>query len=122
MLRINNVITRKYAVKSGSTETDYWTIGYNNDYLVMTWAGNDNNDKVKGSESKITKRIWAKTISNLPNNNKNWYDIPKGVTIDTIDPLSGIYKDNGFACFFEKGSEPSYINYEIYNFLANKKP
>ena len=122
LLSISNYLNGKYAVKSGSTETDYWTIGYNNDYLVMTWAGNDNNDKVKSIDSKITKRIWAKTISNIKENTNSWYEIPKGVTIDTIDPLTGNYKENGYACFYEKGSEPSFINYNLNYFIANKKP
>ena len=122
LLSISNYLNGKYAVKSGSTETDYWTIGYNNDFLVMTWAGNDNNDKVKSIDSKITKRIWAKTISNIRENSKSWYEIPKGVTIDTIDPLTGNYKENGYACFYEKGSEPSFINYNLNYFIANKKP
>ena len=122
LVSISNLLDSKYAVKSGSTETDFWTIGYNKDYLMLTWAGNDNNEKVKSSESKITKKIWAKTITNLPNNTKKWYDIPSGITIDTIDPLSGEYKQDGYICYYEKGSEPSYKDFEFYEFLQNKKP
>ena len=122
LLSISNLINGKYAVKSGSTNTDYWTIGYNKDYLMLVWAGNDNNEKVKSNESKITKRIWAKTIDNIPDNNKTWYEIPSGITIDTIDSISGEYKENGYVCYYEKGSEPSYNNYELLDFIANKKP
>ena len=119
LLSISNDLDGKYAVKSGSTETDYWTIGYNKDYLMMTWAGNDNNDKVKSNESKITKKIWAKTINNIKDNNKTWYDIPPGITLDTIDTISGNYKENGYVCYYEKGSEPSYNYFDLYNFIAN---
>ena len=48
-------------LSEGKTETDYWTIGYNKNYLMMVWAGNDDNDKVKARDSKITKKIWSKT-------------------------------------------------------------
>ena len=117
LLSISNLLDSKYSVKSGSTDTDYWTIGYNKDYLMLTWAGNDDNKKVKSSESKITKRIWAKTITSLPNNTKTWYDIPSGITIDTIDSITGEYKENGYICYYEKGSEPSFNNLELYNIL-----
>ena len=113
LISISNVLNGKYAIKSGSTSTDYWTIGYNNDYLVMVWAGNDDNSKVKSIDSKITKKIWANTIENIKDNKKTWYEIPNGITIDTIDPYSGESKINGHICYYEKGSEPSfnYIDY-----------
>lgn len=109
LLSISNELDSKYAVKSGSTETDYWTIGYNKNYLIMVWTGNDNNDKVIGKDSKITKKIWSKTITNIKTNKKEWYEIPKGITASTINPLTGKYKDNGIVCFYEKGTEPNYI-------------
>ena len=108
LVSISSLIDGKYAIKSGSTATDYWTIGYNKDYLVMVWAGNDDNSNVKTTDSKISKRIWANTINNIKDNNKTWYDIPTGITADTIDPISGEEKIKGYLCYYEKGSEPSY--------------
>lgn len=110
LLNISNILDSNYAVKSGSTKTDYWTIGYNNDYLVMVWNGNDNNEDVKLSESKISKKIWANTIINIKNNNKGWYDIPSGITLDEIDTISGYSKYKGYVCYYERGTEPSYDN------------
>lgn len=121
LINISNLLNGKYAVKSGSTSTDYWTIGYNKDYLVMVWNGNDNNDKVLSKDSKISKRIWAKTITNIPNNNKEWFDIPPGIVIDYIDPITGEKKENGYACYYEKGSEPTYNYDEYLNFISIKK-
>ena len=118
LISISNILDSKYAAKSGSTSTDYWTIGYNNDFLVMVWAGNDDNKKVLSSESKITKKIWANTIVNIPSNNKKWYEIPNGITIDTIDIISGEEKVNGYICFYEKGTEPSYNYFELYENLT----
>jgi len=122
LISISNLIDSKYAVKSGSTNTDYWTIGYNKNYLVMVWAGNDNNDQVKSTESKITKRIWAKTINNIYNNQKEWYEIPKGIISNKINYISGEYDDNGYICYYEKGSEPNYQKYELLTeYIDNKK-
>ncbi len=111
LLSISNELKGKYAVKSGSTGTDYWTIGYNKDLLILVWTGNDDNSKLNSSESKISKKIWAKTISKLSNN--SWYEIPSSITATLIDPISGEIALNGkgFICYYEKGTEPDYKYY-----------
>ena len=112
LVSIGNELKSKYAAKSGSTSTDYWTVGYNKDYLMLVWAGNDDNTKVKSKDSKITKKIWAKTISTIKDNKNEWYDIPKGITAASINSISGEPSSNGFVCYYEKGSEPTYdINF-----------
>ena len=118
LLSVSSDLDSKYAVKSGSTSTDYWTVGYNNDYLVMVWSGNDDNTKVKPDESKITKKIWSQTITNIKNNTKTWYNIPDGITLSTIDPFTGVFKPNGYICYYEKGSEPNYNSIELYEKLS----
>ena len=115
LVSISNKLDSKYAVKSGSTATDYWTVGYNKDVLILVWAGNDDNSKVKSSESRITKYIWANTIINLDVNKKEWYDIPKGVTSSVIDPISGEVSAKGFVCYYEKGTEPNYVYNNIFD-------
>ena len=119
LISISNELDSKYSVKSGSTKSDYWTIGYNNDYLIMVWAGNDDNSDTQSKDSKITKKIWAKTITNIKTNNKGWYEIPKNITISTIDPLSGKIKENGIPCYFIKGSEPNFETLEFFDKIAN---
>ncbi len=118
LISISNELKSKYAVKSGSTKNDYWTVGYNKDYLVMVWAGNDNNAPLKSTESKKTKKIWARTITNISDNKGLWYEIPRDITASVIDPISGTASNKGFVCYYEKGSEPTY-NYS--DFIANKK-
>ena len=120
LLSISNKLDSKYAVKSGSTSTDYWTIGYNNDYLMMVWAGNDDNSEVNPNDSIITKQIWAKTITSLKNNTKSWYELPKGITMNPIDPLSGKVKSNGIPCYFENGSEPGFETIEFFETISKK--
>ncbi len=115
LVSISNKLDSKYAVKSGSTATDYWTVGYNKDVLILVWAGNDDNSKVKSSESRITKYIWANTITNLDVNKKEWYDIPKGVSSSVIDPISGDVSAKGFVCYYEKGTEPNYVYNNIFD-------
>ena len=121
LLSISSLIDSKYAVKSGSTDTDFWTIGYNKDYLVMVWTGNDKNEKVNQNETRIPKRIWAKTITSIKTNKKTWYEIPNNITSDKIDPISGESMVNGYTCYYEKGSEPSFNYIEYYDLISNKK-
>ena len=112
LVSIGNELKGKYAAKSGSTSTDYWTVGYNKDYLMLVWAGNDDNTDVKSKDSKITKKIWAKTITSIKDNKNEWYEIPKGITAASINSISGEPNSNGFICYYEKGSEPTYdINF-----------
>ena len=122
MLSIKDLITNKYAVKSGSTSSDYWAIGYNNDSLVMVWNGYDDNKELSSSQSKITKRIWAKTIeASLEDKDTSWYEIPKGITASLVDPVSGEISNNekSTILFYEKGTEPNISN-EYYDYLFNE--
>lgn len=118
LLSISGDLNGKYAIKSGSTSYDYWTIGYDKNFLVMVWAGNDNDKKVKNNESKITKKIWAKTMTSI-NTNPSWYDIPNGITGEEINPINGTSDKNGVLCFYEKGTEPSYNYVDLYNKISN---
>ena len=119
MLPISNLLTKKYAVKSGSTNTDYWAVGYNPDMLVMVWNGYDDNRDTSSSQSKITKRIWARTIESiLENSDSSWYEIPTGVTASLVNPVSGQITENGkkTLLFYIKGTEPN-LNSNTFNKL-----
>lgn len=118
LLSISSNLNGKYAIKSGSTSYDYWTVGYDKNYLIMVWAGNDNDKKIKNSESKITKKIWSKTMTSI-NLNPKWYEIPNGITGEEINPISGVSDKNGVLCFFEKGTEPSYNYVDLYEKISN---
>jgi penicillin-binding protein 2D len=122
MLSIKDMLTNKYAVKSGSTSSDYWAIGYNNDSLVMVWNGYDDNKDLLSSQSKITKRIWARVIeASLENKDTKWYDIPKGITASLVNPVSGEISNDDKSCilYYEKGTEPT-ITAEEYDYLFNE--
>ncbi len=110
MLSINKIITRKYSVKSGSTSSDTWTVGYNNDALVMVWSGYDDNTPTKKNVSIANKNIWAKTIEEiLKNTKKTWYEIPDNITASLVNPLSGETNDGNknTLLFYINGTEPN---------------
>lgn len=118
LLSVKSILTRKCAVKSGSTDSDYWTIGYNPDLLVMVWIGYDDNKPVNSSQSKIPKKIWARTMESVLDEKRNWYEIPGGITASLVDPISGKIKETGSTVllYYIKGTEPA-INAEIFNNL-----
>ena len=108
-LSISNKLTKKYAIKSGSTDNDYWLIGYNPDILMMVWTGEDNNKEVESNYSKISKNIWADTVENiLKDKEDNWYKKPQNVDALYLDPVTGKIVDEGKGSlfYFLKGTEP----------------
>ncbi len=120
LLSVNGLLTKKYAAKSGTTDTDYWVIGYNPDALVMVWNGFDDNSDVDSVSSKIPKRIWARTIeSYLEGKDASWYSIPTGVTATIVNPISGSTADLSVkdAFYYIKGTEPSYVIEDMENFF-----
>lgn len=111
LITINGKINHKYAVKSGSTDTDYWTIGYNKDILTLVWVGYDDNTNVQTYQSNICKNIWLDASESILKNVSNtWYDIPSDVTMSYVEPISGnlSYDKNGVFLYYIKGSEPKY--------------
>ncbi len=53
-------ITRPYAGKSGSTETDSWMIGFTPQLVTAVWAGHDVGKPITlTAEKSYAKNIWA---------------------------------------------------------------
>jgi len=104
-------MTRKYAVKSGSTDTDYWTIGYNEDLLTLVWNGNDDATILDARESKIAKNIWIDTMEAiLKTTESNWYEKPENVVGLLLNGITGEQNDkNNIIFYYLKGSEPQNI-------------
>lgn len=89
-LSIKPKLTKKYAIKTGSTNTDSWIMGYNKDYTLGVWIGYDNNKNIARNELKFSKNIWADTMENYLRDKKdNWYTKPNDVIPVLINPLNG---------------------------------
>lgn len=58
-------LTHKYALKSGSTDTDAWVIGYNKDYVLASWAGYDDNSDISTKVVSSNKKSWAYAMETL---------------------------------------------------------
>ena len=108
-------ITKKYAVKSGTTDYDLWTVGYNPDIVVGVWTGYDDNRKLSSKEYKYSKNIWADAIENyLRDKKQSWYEKPDNVVGVLTDVNTGEVATNDSKLkkilYYIKGTEPGYRN------------
>jgi penicillin-binding protein 2D len=105
-------LTKKYAIKSGTTDTDILTIGYNKEIIVGVWNGYDNNKYLDKADYGFAKNIWADTIENyLKGSADSWYDTPDNVVGVLVDPITGKLADENSKkkkiLYYIKGTEPS---------------
>ncbi len=102
-------LTKKYALKTGTTDNDHWVVGYNPDALMMIWTGDDQNKPTVGF-SKVTKNIWADAMEAcLKEEEETWYEKPSNIVSIPLHPITGDFVTNGknSLFYFVKGSEPS---------------
>ena len=114
VLYLNSKISRKYSLKSGSTDNDYWLVGYNPDILMLIWSGNDMNGKVDSVYSKKIKDIWCDTVEfALKDTETSWYEMSDNIVALPLNAITGkeVTKNKNKALFyFKKGSEPLALN------------
>lgn len=109
IIYLNSKISRKYAIKSGTTDNDYWIVGYNPDALMMVWAGNDMNKNVNSVYSKKIKNIWCDTIEEyLKDKETSWYEPSDNIIGIPLDAVSGDTPKNSkntVIYYYKKGTE-----------------
>ena len=83
-------ISKKYAIKTGTTNTDHLIFGYNKDAILGIWMGYDDNRPTEVSDGTIMKNIWVDTMEEyLKDKEDNWYKTPENVVGVLVDPISG---------------------------------
>jgi len=110
-ITLKGYLSRKYAIKTGTTDNDHWTIGFNPDALTLVWTGTDHNTGTNSGYSKITKNIWAETMeTSLKDTENSWYETPPNVIGMPLNPINGEFTATGKNAiyYFIKGSEPEY--------------
>lgn len=115
------LVNGKFAAKSGSTDTDNWMVGYNNDIVISVWTGYDDNRAITSSEdTKFGKYIWADSINayyKSTNQNPSWYDTPSNVVSIELNPMTGFYaafNEYTKPLYFKKSNLPWFINITNY--------
>lgn len=120
---IASKLSRKYAIKTGTTPTDYWTVGYNKDDLMLIWIGYDNNREFTKNYGYMAKNIWADTMEEIQTDAKdNWYTTPSNVVGVILDAVTGEVTNDAnkaIVYYYLKGSEPTINAKEV--FIEDKK-
>ena len=125
-INIASKLTKKYAIKTGTTNTDNLIFGYNNDLLVGVWMGYDNNKETDSEDSRNVKNIWADTIENyLKEKEDKWYKIPDNVVGVVVNPITGELATNSSKhkkiLYYIKGTEPTIDNNTFDNLIPTIK-
>ena len=112
VLAISSKLSRKYSIKSGTTATDSWTVGYNPDIITTVWVGYDDSSNISSSDYMYTKDIWADTMEAYLKDRENvWYDMPDNIVGVMVDPISGLPVDDSSkkkkVLYYLKGTEPN---------------
>jgi penicillin-binding protein 1A len=104
------------AGKTGTTTSnkDVWFAGYTPYYTATTWTGFDNNEKLTGQETSLSKKMWKIVMSRLHENLEyKSFDIPAGITQVTVCSRSGYLPVSGLCDgylrteYFAEGTVPS---------------
>lgn len=89
-ISIKALLSNKYAIKSGSTNTDNWVIGFNKNAVMSIWVGYDDNTYLKDTDYKYIKKIWANTMEGyLKDKYNTWYEKPKDIVGVMVNPITG---------------------------------
>lgn len=102
-------ISKKYSIKSGTTDSDNLLFGYNPNYLLGGWIGFDDNRPTNNDNSYALKQIWIDIMEKYSKDD-TWYDMPDNVVGIIMDPISGKIADNDSLhkriLYYINGTEP----------------
>ena len=106
-------ITNRYSIKTGTTDTDMWIIGYNKNAVLGIWTGYDDNRNLEKGSSIYHKNIWINTMEKyLKDKDNSWYEIPENVVGVLVNPINGVVADSDSSksklFYYLKGTEPTY--------------
>lgn len=109
---IASKMTHTYSLKSGTTSTDNWNIGFNPDILTAVWVGYDDNTVLKSSEYKYSQNIWLNSMENYLKDKENkWYEKPSNISEVLVNPITGKPANDTDQkkkiMYFIKGTEPT---------------
>ena len=109
---LSSKLKHTYSLKSGTTDTDEWYIGYNKNIVTSVWLGYDNNKSLTTEAPRYAQNIWYKSIEAYEEGKENeWYAKPDNVSAVLVDPISGKIVDEAAEkkklMYFIKGTEPT---------------
>lgn len=118
-------IKHKLALKSGTTDTDHWSIGYNKDIVTAVWIGYDDNKTIESSDYKYSRNIWVEaTEGYLQDKADSWYKQPSNVVGVLVNPITGMPTQESDKhkriMYYVRGTEPSTTDTVFDEFLEDQ--
>jgi membrane peptidoglycan carboxypeptidase len=112
-ISLSSKLKHKYALKSGTTNTDNWNIGFNKNLVCAVWVGHDDNEDLTTKDYKYAQNIWYQTMEEIEKDlgeDDGWYEKPKNVVAMLVEPISGKPLNNSELntklVYYLKGTEP----------------
>ncbi|RST77036.1 PBP1A family penicillin-binding protein [Siminovitchia acidinfaciens] len=110
-----NQMSREYAGKSGSTNSDSWMAGFTPKLASVVWTGYDKGKEITLTEDKLyAKNIWIRFMERAldgQDEKEHAFSPPAKVMAVPIDPVNGKKATNSCPVFrltyFVKGTEPA---------------
>lgn len=104
-------MTKKYAIKTGTTNTDHLIFGYNQDAIIGMWMGYDDNRDTEVKVGSTMKNLWVDTMEEyLKDKSNNWYKTPNNVVGVLVNPITGELADSktekSKVFYYIKGTQP----------------
>jgi len=111
--QISNMLTRKYAAKTGSTDYDAWIVGYNKDIVLGIWCGFDDGSVLNNADGKFVKYVWAEAIEKyMQGKDNSWYDVNEDIVKIKVNPIAGTLAKKGEyekELYFDANNIPWYL-------------
>lgn len=110
---IQHMLTKTYAGKSGTTDTDSWMIGYSPSTALSVWVGYDKNKPLHlHHEKAAVKKIWAHTMEAVHHGKENEdFRVPSNIEEKMTDPQTGElatpFCPTRRKTYFESGTAPT---------------
>lgn len=110
-------MSRDYAGKSGSTNTDYWMAGFTPGLASVVWTGYDQGEEITLTADKLyAKNIWLQFMEqsiDQQSEEQHVFKPPVGVEAVPMDPENGLWATDMCPTFrltyFLKGTAPEEV-------------
>ena len=104
---------RPVAGKTGTTNEyrDAWFVGYTTNLTAAVWVGFDDTKPLGALETgaRTASPIWVSFMQNALSGPGEEFSVPEGITVQTIDPQTGLLvrdESDGVREYFKEGTEP----------------
>ncbi len=116
----------KLALKSGTTDTDHWSIGYNPEIVTAVWIGYDDNTFLGANDYKYSRNIWVESMEGYLEGKENtWYKQPSNVVGVLVNPITGKpateNDEKKRIMYYVRGTEPTATDPVFDEILENTK-